>query len=182
MKPLTNCGMDNMSNSAGDPSLLYATSWGKRNLCLMDELELHALPYFMCLLPFESFMGVGMLSCSSTVSVSSFWSKDSASCTPSFHILFGIFFLTASAMSSNRDIVGLLHWMAAKSGVELAGLLPSTLAILVSMAEKPDSMRLEISLSMSVSDKSCVSWLFSWTLFFPLLFVGLFIPVAGVAT
>ena len=40
---LMNCRIVNVSNSAGDPSLLYTTSWGQRNLCLMKELTLHAL-------------------------------------------------------------------------------------------------------------------------------------------
>ena len=64
------------------------------------------------------------------------------------------------------------------SGVEL----PSNLPILASMAGKPDSVWLEISLSMSVTEISCVSWLFSGTMFFPSLFVGLFVPMAGVTT
>ena len=52
-----NCGIDSVPNSAGDPSLLYTTSWGKRNLCLMEELPLCALPDLMCLLHLESLRG-----------------------------------------------------------------------------------------------------------------------------
>ena len=76
VKPLMNC---NVSNSSGDPSLLYKTSWSQWNLCLMEELVLHALPDFMCHLPFDSLRGVGMLSCSSSVYVSSFLLEDSDS-------------------------------------------------------------------------------------------------------
>ena len=61
-------------------------------------------------------------------------------------------------------------------------MLPYSLGILSFMAEIPDSMQVEMFLSMSVSDKSSAPLFFSGAMFVTLHFLGLVIPVADLTT